>query len=133
MIVQKCGTSTELDLFLSFKLRQILNTADVGLVVVDSLTSFFWHDRYERSKWKAFYDSLWMNLERLRKEINFTLIVTIQDLYTKEKTPHNFLHCPEVSTETLRVRKIDHGKFELMTNPDEHFICVMRDGTLTRI
>lgn len=117
MTVQKCGTSTELDVFLSFKLRDILRTSDVDLVVIDSLSSFFWHDRYSRSEWKAFYDSIWINLDRLRNEFGFTLIVTIQDLYAE--TPHNFLHCSQVAAESLRVRKLGPDRFLVLNNSDE--------------
>lgn len=133
MIVQKCATSTELELFLSFKLREILRTSNVDLVVVDSLTSFFWHDRYSRSKWKAFYDSIWISLDRLRNECGFTLIVTIQDLYAEQKTPRHFLHCSQVPAESLRVRKLGPDRFQLLNNSDEVLVCQMQGGTLTKI
>ncbi|XP_003739276.1 uncharacterized protein LOC100902392 [Galendromus occidentalis] len=132
MIVQKCGTSTELQSFLSFKLRELVRTSDVGLVVVDSLTSFFWHDRYARSGWKAFYDSLWSDLEALRLEYGFTSMVTIQNLYSEQKTPHNFLHCPKVPVESIRIRKHLENKFQLVLESNEKIECEMHDGTLVR-
>ena len=133
MIVQKCGTTTELQLFLSFKLREILKTSDVGLVVVDSLTNSFWHDRYARAHWKAFYDSLWTNLNELRCEFGYTLMVIIQDLYSERKTPPNFLHCSKIAAESIRIRKISEGKFELLSDSGERLLCVMQDGVLRKM
>ncbi|XP_022647058.1 DNA repair protein XRCC2-like isoform X1 [Varroa destructor] len=117
LTIQKCGTLTELQVFVGFRLPQLLSTEPVALVVIDSLSSFYWHDRYSIPNVPELYSGLWQRLARLSLKFEMSTIVTMQCLFRQQASPFGndkpFLRPSSLDVTPAIVKNLGQTKFSV--------------------
>ncbi|OQR74475.1 DNA repair protein XRCC2-like [Tropilaelaps mercedesae] len=136
LTIQKCANLTELQLFVGFRLPQLLLSEPVSVVAIDSLTSFYWHERYATPNVLDAYSTLWQRIASLAKQFGVTAISTMQNLFRQQASPFTndrpFLRPAGLDVTAALVKNLGQGKFALEF-ADRTDVYQMNVGQLARV
>jgi len=135
LLVQRCANYTELLVCLSFKLPLLLKTNDVGLVVIDKITSFYWHDRSTMPHFHKSYEDLWGLIAGLRVQFPPVSTIVLSDNFFKSRfrKSHRWPGNDSVRTKQILVELGDSKGVCLFTENGFKKVTSLHSGKLELI